>query len=399
MIESCSYVAVKWEKMENKKVNYKFKFLYTIGIIFIVAGHCKNGGISIFYEWFPPYSFHLALFMFASGYFYKENSEENVKKYIWKKVKKLIIPMYIWNFVYAIFTTLIKLKGFSIGSKLNMYNIFIAPILNGHQFVFTMCLWYVVPLFMIEVLNILIRKILKLKIENVNEYVFFIVSLLSGMLGTYLASKGYNKGWYLFLDRILYFIPFFSLGILYNKKLEKSDKLNNTIYFTIIFLIQLLIITINGKPVTCTPSWCNFNGNVIMPFIVGTLGIAFWLRIAQILEPIVRNSRVVNIISENTFSIMVHQFLGFFAVNTIFAICSKFVPAISNFNWHRYKTDIWYYYLPNDIKQWYIIYLIAGIIVPLIISYILEKLKDKITNNLIQNNKLFNKRLDKENVV
>lgn len=82
MIESCSYVAVKWEKMENKKVNYKFKFLYTIGIIFIVAGHCKNGGISIFYEWFPPYSFHLALFMFASGYFYNINK---VKRFFDRK--------------------------------------------------------------------------------------------------------------------------------------------------------------------------------------------------------------------------------------------------------------------------------------------------------------------------
>ena len=128
------------------------------------------------------------------------------------------------------------------------------------------------------------------------------------MFGIYFASKGYNKGFWLFLDRILYFIPFFSLGILYNKKLEKFDKLNNTIYFAIVFLIQLLIITINGKTVTYTPSWCNdFDRNVIMPFIVATLGIAFWLRIAQILEPIVWNSKIVNIISENTFSIMVHQ--------------------------------------------------------------------------------------------
>ena len=382
--------------MENKKVNYKFKFLYTIGIIFIVAGHCKNGGISIFYEWFPPYAFHLALFMFASGYFYKESSEENIKKYIWKKVKKLIIPMYIWNFVYAIFTTLIKLKGFSIGKQLNIYNIFVAPIVNGHQFVFTIGLWYVVPLFVIEVLNVLIRKILKLKIKNVNEYVLFIFSLLFGMFGIYFASKGYNKGFWLFLDRILYFIPFFSLGILYNKKLEKFDKLNNTIYFAIVFLIQLLIITINGKTVTYTPSWCNdFDGNVIMPFIVATLGIAFWLRIAQILEPIVCNSKIVNIISENTFSIIVHQFLGFFFVNTIYAICSKFIPFFNNFNWKRYKTDIWYCYLPKDLKQWYIIYLIAGIVIPLVISQILEKLKDKINNNVMQNSNLFKKRLNK----
>ena len=38
------------EKDKEQKINYVFKFLYTIGIIFIVVGHCKNGGISIFYE-------------------------------------------------------------------------------------------------------------------------------------------------------------------------------------------------------------------------------------------------------------------------------------------------------------------------------------------------------------
>lgn len=56
---------------KNNNTNYTFKLLYALGIIFICAGHCKNGGFSLFYEFFPPYSFHLALFMFASGYFYK----------------------------------------------------------------------------------------------------------------------------------------------------------------------------------------------------------------------------------------------------------------------------------------------------------------------------------------
>lgn len=64
------------EKDKNNNINYSFKFLYAIGIILIVAGHCKNGGISLFYEWFTPYAFHLALFTFVSGYFYKDDSEK-----------------------------------------------------------------------------------------------------------------------------------------------------------------------------------------------------------------------------------------------------------------------------------------------------------------------------------
>lgn len=370
---------------EKKNVNYSFKFLYAIGIILIVAGHCKNGGISLFYEWFTPYAFHLALFTFASGYFYKDDSDKDMKSYIWKKFKKLIIPMYVWNIIYAIFIQIIRLKDFSIGGGFTMYNILIAPLLNGHQFAFTMGLWYVVPLFVIEVLNVLFRKILKLKVKHINEYAVFIISLLLGMFGIYIAANGYNKDWYLFLDRILYLIPFYFLGILYNRQLEKYDKLNNIMYFSIIFIIQLVTITINGKTIKYTPSWCNnFTNNLISPYIIGATGIFFWLRISKILEPITCNSKVINYIANNTYSIMIHQFLGFFTVNTIFAVCSKFISTMNDFNWIKYKSDVWYLYIPKSLNQWYIIYLIAGISIPLLISYMLNKIK-KLLEILIKN--------------
>lgn len=59
-------------------VNLSFKLLSAIGIIIIVSGHCYKGGISLAYDWFPIYSFNLALFVFISGYFYKDKHEDNV---------------------------------------------------------------------------------------------------------------------------------------------------------------------------------------------------------------------------------------------------------------------------------------------------------------------------------
>lgn len=58
-------------------VNLQFKLLSAIGIIIIVSGHCYHGGMELAYNWFPPYSYHLALFVFISGYFYKTDYEEN----------------------------------------------------------------------------------------------------------------------------------------------------------------------------------------------------------------------------------------------------------------------------------------------------------------------------------
>ena len=73
---------------ENKRlgddgnINFTFKILSAIGIIIIVSGHCYNGGVSLMYDWFPKYSYNLALFVFISGYFYKEKHEEHIFKYM-----------------------------------------------------------------------------------------------------------------------------------------------------------------------------------------------------------------------------------------------------------------------------------------------------------------------------
>ena len=66
----------------DEKINYQFKILYAIGIVLVVANHCGSGGISLFYEFFPAYAFHVALFMFSSGYFYKESVEKKKVSYV-----------------------------------------------------------------------------------------------------------------------------------------------------------------------------------------------------------------------------------------------------------------------------------------------------------------------------
>lgn len=83
---------------KTKQIDYRFKIMYALGVIFVASGHCEMGGISLMYDWFPPAAFHLGLFVFASGYFYKSQSEINIIQYIFRKAKALLLPMYLWNF-------------------------------------------------------------------------------------------------------------------------------------------------------------------------------------------------------------------------------------------------------------------------------------------------------------
>lgn len=134
----------KINEKSNKNIDYRFVFLYALGSCLIVLGHVSEyKNIDLLFNWFRPFSFHIALFIFCSGYFYKSKNEENFKKFFIKKFKHLIIPTFIWNLLYGIFVNLLRLKGFSFGYELTLYNVFISPLINGHQFIFNMCCWFV----------------------------------------------------------------------------------------------------------------------------------------------------------------------------------------------------------------------------------------------------------------
>lgn len=367
--------------MKNNVTDYRFKVLYFIGIIFVVAGHINNGGVSLFYDWFPVYSFHLGLFVFCSGYLYNCENENNVGKYILRKIKKLLIPLYLYNLFYALLVLFLSIFDFKIGYGGNiLYKIFIMPIYHGHQFMYNLGGWFVIPLFLIEVFNIIIRKIFnKLFKKKYKEIVLFIIYLLLGLLGVFLSIKEYNYGYFLIITRTLYFMPFLGLGILYRNKLEKYDKLSNFWYFFIIFTIALIIISIYGYMPYYIVAWCNnFNEGIFVPFIVGFLGIAFWFRLATIMTPIIGKSKIINIVADHSYSIMINQFLGFMAVKGIFGLVCKYTKFCHNFDFNLFKTDIWYVYLPKNIEQFRIIYLLFGIFVPIIISDFFKYLSSKI---------------------
>ena len=90
-----------------QKINPSFRILSAFAIIFVVAGHADFGVFDIA-GMFPYYSFHVGVFAFISGYFYKEESESNVGNYLFKKVKHLLLPYFGWNLFYGLFTTLLR---------------------------------------------------------------------------------------------------------------------------------------------------------------------------------------------------------------------------------------------------------------------------------------------------
>lgn len=362
------------KKNNGGEVNFQFKLLSAIGIIIIVAGHCYHGGISLAYEWFPTYSFNLALLVFISGYFYKPTHEEHCLKYIWKRTKRLVIPAYLWNIVYGLFILLMSNFGYTIGAEVNPYNLFLMPFVDGEAFLYNLGSWFVYPLFCVCVFNVLFRRLLRL-VKLDNEYLIMLVYLAVGIIGIQLsidnATTG-NKGLLLLLLRTMFFLPCFQLGRLYKAKLEQHDKLNSIAYFAIIFGVQLIILTF-FKKLEYTPSKCSgFDNGFIVPYLTALTGIAFWLRISKLLAPIIKNRKFIRLIADNTYSIMIHQMIGYMCVKWLFYLVSVLTPLFADFNVNLMKTSIWYYYLPNGLQQYGMLYLAGGIFVPILIKKVCD---------------------------
>jgi len=347
-----------------QKTRYDFKFLYAIGIIAVVAGHCENGGISLGYEFFPPTAFHLPLFVFVSGYFFKADDTDCMGKSILKKAKRLLLPMYLWNIVYGLFVLLLKSAGFTFGGDFNLYNLLFAPWVDGNQFGYNMGGWFLAPLFMIYLFNLCVYRIGK---KRINAWLLTPIYIALGMLGIYMVWHGYNCGIGLMMVRMAYFLPFYAFGILYREKIEGKLKVNNFMYFGIILLIQLVLILMYREAKGYTYSWCNTFDNLYMPYIIPLLGILFWLRIAKIVEPIIPKCKYLLTVADNTYAIMIHQFLGFMLVKLLFGIVHNITNGriFMAFSWESFKSDIWYYYTPGSLSQWLILYLAAGMIVPI----------------------------------
>lgn len=229
---------------------------------------------------------------------------------------------------------------------------------------------------MVEASNVLTRNVFKKLQINIPEWLYFVFTIILGMCGVYLASIGYNNGWWRVLVRWLFFLPFYYGGLFYKRTLEYYDTLPGTVYFSVVLALKLVVAVWLGKMPSYTPALCNdFVDGVVAPFIVCGLGVAFWLRVARILEPIIGRNKYVNLIADNTFSIMMNHLLGFLIVNVVYAFVAKTTGVFVDFDWVAFNTDKFYVYTLRGMNQTKIIYIVVAIVFSVGVQKCLDKVK------------------------
>lgn len=367
---------------ENAKIDYRFKIIYAIAMICVIAEHLRGkGSIELNIQgWFHYSSFHMPLFMFSAGYFFKSKNIKLLFNYIKKKFKRLILPLYGYNIFYGLIIQYMEKLGFKHIRTFNFTIIFLEP-LFGSGFHYIAPSWFSSTLFFVEVYNILKRKFVFLLTSKMDKFepIYLTIDMLMSFFSVILSNKRYNKK--IINIRILRFMHmniYYELGIFYRKYLENIiNQMSNDFYFLSIFSIKLCFHVLYSKSPVFFYGISEYYGyNAFTVINISILGILFWLRIANNLEPILGTNYYINIIADNTFSIMINHLFVIDCVEYCFLFISKMTKYCKDFDAIKfYSFDFHYIYIPNQVLQIGIIYFLNCLFIPIIIQKVINKFK------------------------
>lgn len=372
----------KENKMNNAitpEKNTAMRILTGIAILLVMCGHLDLQTFTIF-DLFPYYSFHVLIFVFISGYFYKEENEEHLLKYIGKKAAHLLGPYFIWNILYGILVTCLHKVGFGFGENLSIKTLFIQPFVDGHQYMLNFASWFVPALFLLHVINVLGRRMLGLLIRSqatqatcsqelqatqnqesqttinqgrphfpkhdnepleesdknatlkggnkkasisainkkalIKEATILSASFLLGIATIYLAIAGHVWGYWKLPGRILFMLPVYEMGIVYKKYLEKYASKIPDLAMLAVVVGIQLVVRLTCKSLVFSAVWCSGFNNG--PIIPYITIITGLVFWYRIAKILtrVKLGQAISYIGDMSFSLMMHHTLAFFLINS-----------------------------------------------------------------------------------
>lgn len=361
-----------------------------LAIIMVVMGHLDMNELSWF-GLFPYYSFHVMIFVFVSGYFYREpfprvhesgviSGIRSIFAYLGHKALRLLVPYYLWNLFYGILSMGLSVRGFSYCHPFTFKSFLIDPWLGGHQFGLNFPAWFVPALFAVEAVNVCLRYVMScVHSGKIADVIIFVLSMTLGIMTVYLSKGGHVWGYYKTPGRWLIMLPIFELGVLYRSVLEKYERLlSDAAAIIIACAVQAIAYFFTYGQLNFSVVWCtSFAGASFIPFVTSICGIWLWLRISGMIEktPI---GTALDRVGASSFHIMMHHIAVFWVINLItMAVCKAVNPEVA-FDVNEYLINTNYTYLVRGLYAWKSVYLLAGLGVPLICHSIASSVKTRI---------------------
>ena len=363
----------------NKKRDDVFDILKGIGIILMVLGHCLGlcGARSFIYL------FHMAIFFICSGVFFKEKQYESASsliKFSAGKIQRLYFPFALFNiFLILIHNFLLNINVYISNPELvspednnnylfyeyyspsKIFKLIISTLLMGHGEQLAGATWFLRVLFWISIASCfghyIARKFIKNdKYFNVVRFVIYSAALIIGFICQRADFNFYTIGAMLSCAFLYY------LGILYQKYKERINI--NVMSFICSLFVLLISYYYTANTVNLS---ANKYSNPVWLIISSVSGFIFILSISKFISKTGILKSILSYIGRHTISILLFHLITFKIITYIqLLILNKPDYMLASFTILEWKNG------------WWLLYLIAGVLIPLLISFVYGKLKSLI---------------------
>lgn len=339
---------------KDSAVNMSFRLLTGIGVLLVIFGH--YGAQHLTFGGLYPYdTYHMPLFFFISGYFFKIQNSSNLPHvflYIRKKALHLLLPYLAWNLVYGVIAQFLEhnsIYRFSMGSaSLNFRSLLLTPFGLGEGYIYNVAGCFLGALFLVQVFNCLFQWLLH-KLPAGSDHLLIALYLVLSCAVIVISRQESSSLWQYGIPRNLYLLFWYGFGRFYRCHLENYDaRLPFAASLVINVVLTCLMIGLFGNELEIV-YLSNFIGPLPYIYIRAALGIWFWLRLVRLLTPILEHSRFLIFLADHSFSFMMHQGLVGLVFNMLL-LKSRLLP---EFDEGIFCTAIWYTALPDTLKVLY----------------------------------------------
>lgn len=332
----------------------------SLGIILVVMAHVQSPGRNMIFL------FHMPLFFFVSGYFYKNKYSYDLTLLVKKKIKLLYIPFIKYELIFlALHNLFVYLSFYSSyeNETIKLYsindfiiNIFKILTFNGTE-VLIIPLWFLPVLFFTTIIFCLISR--HSKSEYIRVFIIGVLFFLGVVLKYCDVNLKFNDFCQETISIALVALVFFYIGYLYNRH-KNAIKLN---FFIAIVLYVALVIS--EKYNIRVDMRLNSYSNPIMLIPDALCGIYLLIYISKKICNLNINISFLKYIGRNTIPILALHYISFKLI---------------------YLVQIIFYKLPiirlgdlgpiSSTGFLWIIFTIIGVLIPTIIHYISNLLKN-----------------------
>jgi fucose 4-O-acetylase-like acetyltransferase len=285
---------------------YFINYMKFFGIIYLLIWHTGILKINVF-----VIQFFLQMFIFISGYFYKEKYTLSPFLFLKKRIYSLYLPYIIYCTLFLLFNNIfVDLQVYNSSMYLNNTDFnkqFFQIVTLQQNLQMAGAMWFVAALFLVSILFLVISILTELFTFQLNHssikerFRFFLVSIFY-FIGHTLAMNNHKLP--ALLDISLVIVPFYYLGYLY-KKYEKEIPVS--IFLALPMFILLTISMEYGFPQIIQRKYVD--PSTLLSCGIAGIYLNIYIALRSPTHDLILN--FINFTGRNTMAILALHFLAF----------------------------------------------------------------------------------------